>query len=496
MKTIAVRMYGKNDVRLERFDLPEIKDDEILAKVVTDSLCMSSYKAVIQGKEHKRVPDNVYECPVILGHEFCGEIVSVGAKWREKYKAGQRFVIQPALNYNGSLFAPGYSYQYIGGDAQYIIIPNEVMETDNLLKYESDCYFLGSLAEPLSCVIGAFNACYHTEKGRYNHIMGCKPGGKMLILAGCGPMGLGAIDYALHGLENPPELLVVTDVDEERLTRAKELYGNDKTRFVLGSDRDEILSYSENGYDDVFVFAPVAELIELGDGLLCEDGCLNFFAGPTSKDFSSKFNFYNVHYSSTHVVGTSGGNRLDMIASGPATADLTTVSDTLAILDKYNITVNENMLDLIKRETPKNVDNAIHNISGSVSQLCISAKKYAQELGYKAEILRDDEQDEARNVGFALGRLAKKHQNTDTPLAFIIGGETVVNVKGNGKGGRNQEIALSAALEIKGIDNVCVFSVGSDGTDGPTDCAGGIADGKTYDLIKTAEELIQQGINN
>ena len=313
MKTIAVRMYGKNDVRLERFDLPEIKDDEILAKVVTDSLCMSSYKAVIQGKEHKRVPDNVYECPVILGHEFCGEIVSVGAKWRERYKAGQRFVIQPALNYNGSLFAPGYSYQYIGGDAQYIIIPNEVMETDNLLKYESDCYFLGSLAEPLSCVIGAFNACYHTEKGRYNHIMGCKPGGKMLILAGCGPMGLGAIDYALHGLENPPELLVVTDVDEERLTHAKELYGNDKTRFVLGSDRDEILSYSESGYDDVFVFAPVAELIELGDGLLCEDGCLNFFAGPTSKDFSSKFNFYNVHYSSTHVVGTSGGNRLDMI---------------------------------------------------------------------------------------------------------------------------------------------------------------------------------------
>ena len=184
------------------------------------------------------------------------------------------------------------------------------------------------------------------------------------------------------------------------------------------------------------------------------------------------------------------GNRLDMIASGPATADLTTVSDTLAILDKYGITVNENMLNLIKRETPKNVDNAIHNISGSVSQLCISAKKYAEKLGYKAEILRDDEQGEARSVGFALGRLGKQNQNTDTPLAFIVGGETVVNVKGNGKGGRNQEIALSAALEIKGIDNVCVFSVGSDGTDGPTDCAGGYADGKTYDLIKNAEEYL------
>lgn len=177
------------------------------------------------------------------------------------------------------------------------------------------------------------------------------------------------------------------------------------------------------------------------------------------------------------------GNRLDMIASGPACSDLTTVKEATDILEKYGISVDNDVLELIKRETPKNIENATHFISGSVSELCLSAKKYANELGYKAEILKDDEQGEARALGVMLGNLAKAHQNTDIPLAFIIGGETVVNVKGNGKGGRNQEVALSAAIEIKDIDNACVFSVGSDGTDGPTDAAGGIADGYTYELI-------------
>lgn len=177
------------------------------------------------------------------------------------------------------------------------------------------------------------------------------------------------------------------------------------------------------------------------------------------------------------------GNRLDMIASGPACSDLTTVKEATDILEKYGISVDGDILDLIKRETPKNIENAIHLISGSVSELCISAKRYAEVLGYKAEILHDNEQGEAKDLGIILGNLAKKHANTDTPLAFIVGGETVVNVKGNGKGGRNQETALSASIVIRDIDNVLVFSVGSDGTDGPTDATGGIVDGYTYELI-------------
>ena len=110
MKTTAVRLYGKEDLRLETFELPAIKEDEILAKIVSDSICMSSFKAAEQGAAHKRVPDNVAENPIIIGHEFCGELVEVGAKWKDQFKVGDKFAIQPAINYQGSLAAPGYSY--------------------------------------------------------------------------------------------------------------------------------------------------------------------------------------------------------------------------------------------------------------------------------------------------------------------------------------------------------------------------------------------------
>ena len=102
-------------MRLERFELPQIREDEILAHVVSDSLCMSSYKLAVQGEEHKRVPPGIDKHPVMIGHEFCGDIVEVGKKWKDRFKPGDKFVIQPALNYKGSLYAPGYSYSYIGG---------------------------------------------------------------------------------------------------------------------------------------------------------------------------------------------------------------------------------------------------------------------------------------------------------------------------------------------------------------------------------------------
>ena len=158
MKTKAVRLYGKMDLRLEEFELPAIREDEILARVISDSICMSSYKAASQGENHKRVPDNVAENPVIIGHEFCGELIEVGAKWQGQFKAGDKFVIQPALNYHGSLASPGYSYPYIGGDATYVVIPHEVMECGCLLPYDGDAFFYGSLAEPMSCIVGGFPA--------------------------------------------------------------------------------------------------------------------------------------------------------------------------------------------------------------------------------------------------------------------------------------------------------------------------------------------------
>ncbi len=323
MKTKAVRLYGVGDLRLEEFELPEIQEDEILAEVISDSICMSTYKAQAQGSAHKRVPDDIAENPVIVGHEFCGKIVKVGAKWKEKYREGDRFVIQPALNYKGSLAAPGYSYHYIGGDATFIVIPHEVMELDCLLPYSSPAYFYGSLSEPMSCIVGGYHACYHTTNGSYVHKMGITEGGSMAILAGVGPMGLGAIDYAIHN-DRRPSLLVVTDIDEARLARAAQVLTIEdaakhgvKLLYVNTGDKADPVAYLKelnggNGYDDVFVYAPVKPVVEQGDALLGKDGCLNFFAGPTNPAFSAMFNFYNVHYGSTHVVGTSGGNVDDM----------------------------------------------------------------------------------------------------------------------------------------------------------------------------------------
>ena len=184
MRTKAVRLYGKNDLRLEEFDLPQITDDEILAKVVSDSICMSSYKAAHQGPDHKRIPADVADNPVMIGHEFSGEILEVGRNWRHKFHPGQKYSIQPALYYPegpvGVLSAPGYSYPYIGGDATCIIIPKDVLVQDCLLPYDGAGYYLASLAEPLSCVIGAMHANDHTKPCSYLHEMEIVQGGKML----------------------------------------------------------------------------------------------------------------------------------------------------------------------------------------------------------------------------------------------------------------------------------------------------------------------------
>lgn len=323
MKTKAVRIYGKKDLRLEEFELPELKDDEILAHVISDSICMSSHKAALQGADHKRVPDDIHINPTIIGHEFAGVILKVGKKWQHKFKTGQKFSIQPAMNQMGTLNAAGYSFRFIGGDATNVIIPSIVMEADCLLPYEGEAFFPASLSEPMSCIVGAFHASYHIPPGTYVHGMGIRKGGKMAILAGVGPMGLGAIDYALH-CDRKPGLLIVTDIDDTRLSRAACLFTPEHAEeqgiqlvYVNTGKMIDPVKYLRDltegkGFDDVFVFAPVKPVIELGDAILGVDGCLNFFAGPTNPEFRAEFNFYNVHYAFTHIVGTSGGNTDDM----------------------------------------------------------------------------------------------------------------------------------------------------------------------------------------
>ena len=324
MKTTALRIHGKDDLRLSTFELPEMGKDEILAKVVSDSLCMSSYKAAIQGPAHKRVPENCAEVPPIIGHEMCGEIIAVGEKWQSQYKPGDRFIMQTALGVESDPFtSPGYSFPYVGGCATYILIPDIVMSQGCLIKYTGDAFFYGSLSEPVSCIIGGFHTNYHTRQGVYHHQMGIKKGGNMAILAGVGPMGLGAIDYAIH-VDPRPSLLVVTDIDQARIDRAASLLtveeaAKNGVKLVYMNTKDAEASEKAimdltggKGYDDVFVYAPVAPVVEMGDRILGYDGCLNFFAGPTNKEFSAKYNFYNVHYGAHHICGNSGGNTDDM----------------------------------------------------------------------------------------------------------------------------------------------------------------------------------------
>ncbi len=322
MLTKAVRIHGANDLRLDTFELPPIKDDEILVKVVSDSICMSSYKCAILGTKHKRVHPDVAEHPAIVGHEFAGDIVEVGSKYTSRFKPGMKFTIQPALNYKGEMWSPGYSYEFCGGDATYCILPHEVMDLDCLLEYNGDAYFEASLAEPMSCCIGAFHASFHTQMGVYAHEMGIKKGGKLALLAAAGPMGLGALMYAVH-CDRRPSLIVLTDIDEKRIARAKKIFPESEMKklgvqveIINTNDSPDpagqLRQYAPEGFDDVFCFAPVASVLTLSSAVLGRDGCLNFFAGPTDKRFFADINFYDVHYNATHVIGTTGGNVSDM----------------------------------------------------------------------------------------------------------------------------------------------------------------------------------------
>lgn len=183
------------------------------------------------------------------------------------------------------------------------------------------------------------------------------------------------------------------------------------------------------------------------------------------------------------------GDPLDMIASGPAYPDSSTSEQATEIIRKYGITVSEEISELLKMETPSKLNNVRTKITGSVTQLCFAAERTCRDLGYEPILLTASLRCQAREAGSFLGSIAQYYNSTDKPLAFIAGGETVVQLKGKGKGGRNQELALSAADEISGLKNVAVFSIGSDGTDGPTDAAGGYVDTDTKKL------LAQKGID-
>ena len=183
------------------------------------------------------------------------------------------------------------------------------------------------------------------------------------------------------------------------------------------------------------------------------------------------------------------GDPLDMIASGPAYPDSSTCEQALAIVEKYRLRFSSRVMELLKKETPGELDNVETVITGSVKNLCIAAASACEALGYRPLILTDQLCCEAREAGSFLASIAKTHQGSKESLAFLAGGETIVHLSGTGKGGRNQELALAAAEGISGLRDTAVFSIGSDGTDGPTDAAGGYCD------THTKERLMARGID-
>jgi len=194
----------------------------------------------------------------------------------------------------------------------------------------------------------------------------------------------------------------------------------------------------------------------------------------------------------TVVLSDILGDPLDMIASGPACVDQSTCAEAQAIAEKYHLRLSRQARELLDRETPKSLDNVETQVTGSVRELCAAAAKAAQGLGYEPMILTDMLCCQAREAGSFLASIARTHQGQGRKLAFLAGGETVVKLTGSGMGGRNQELALSAAEGIEGLNNVLIFSLGSDGTDGPTIAAGGIVDGETASRLRARGLSIHQ----
>lgn len=321
MKVEGVRLYGQKDIRLEEFELPEIKEDEVLLKILCSGIAMSTLKEITLAQRHLRVPKDILKNPVLIGHEFSGVIEEVGEKWKSKYKKGQQYVVVPEIP--DQIESPGYSYPYFGGAATYCIVPADVIEKGCLLRYEGENYYEPMMAQALYSVVSSFHSNYHSVPGSHEHDSGIREGGNTIILGGCGPMGQLAVQYVMH-MEKKPKRLVVTDIDEDRINYCRKTFTVEEAarhgvelyyinQAMIENPAPVLLAITnEEGYDDVFVYAPPKNVAELGNRIMAMDGCMNIYAATADKDYLAGMNIYGSHYRKTKLIGSSGGLVTDM----------------------------------------------------------------------------------------------------------------------------------------------------------------------------------------
>jgi len=312
MKSEAVRLYGKRDLRRETIDLPPPREHEIIADVLCCAVCATCCKVAQLGQEHNRVPKNLAQNPVILGHEFCAKVVEVGGGV-EKSLLGKNIIVQPMVyEKNFEWQAMGHSFGEAGGYATKIKIPRQFYENNAIIEFNGNGFYKAALAEPLACIIAAFRTQYHTNQESFKPIYGNKADGTTIFLGGAGNMGTLAVQLWRAKADKSAKLLIY-DRNLENLKSLNEKIIKNDERIKVYSPQDENFVRSLAGtIDDVAVFAPSRDMVDLGMSLLAFDGCLNFFAGPFEKEFLVPVNFHNIHYLRHHIVGSSGASGEDI----------------------------------------------------------------------------------------------------------------------------------------------------------------------------------------
>jgi hydroxypyruvate reductase len=284
------------------------------------------------------------------------------------------------------------------------------------------------------------------------------------------------------------------------LELVQDLHQNDNVIFLISGGGSALFEKPMEGVTLEDIMDVTNQLLACGADIVEINTIRKHLSAVKGGRFASKCGKTNIY---SIVLSDVLGDRLDSIASGPAYPDSSTSEEALAIIDRYKLEISDHLKDVLNIETPKAVGNCETIITGSVSVLCKAAEKSAEKLGYKPLILTSTLDCEAKDAGkfmAAIAREIKENNSNGTllkpPCAIIAGGETLVRIAGNGKGGRNQELALSAAMGIEGLEDVVIFSVGSDGTDGPTDAAGGIVDGSTVERMRLANILPEVYLDN